>query len=210
MHNTSNEFEFRVLWSKIEKKCEQKTSMSKFLKYFKAQWMDSIFCNWRIFQTPPGFTTTNNPIESYNAIIKKFFTNRLKLNIIPALETFKNECIGPESSRKFEYATKKTITRSMENKSKKLKIENFKKIDKHLYKYKHTKGDISTINLNNETCTCNEIVDKGVCIHLIRVALLEKYNLQGMITNDKFSTRLMRRKKPASEDKNSSSSFSAN
>ena len=64
----------------------------------------------------------------------------------------------------------------MENKSKKLKIENFKKIDKHLYKYKHTKGDISTINLNNETCTCNEIVDKGVCIHLIRVALLEKYN----------------------------------
>ena len=77
-----------------------------------------------------------------------------------------------------------------------------------MYKYKHTKGDISTINLNNETCTCNEIVDKGVCIHLIRVALLEKYNLQGMITNDKFSTRLMRRKKPASEDKNSSSSFS--
>jgi hypothetical protein len=64
----------------------------------------------------------------------------------------------------------------MENKSKKLKIEKFNKIDKHLYKNKHTKGDISTINLNNETCRCNEIVDKGVCNHLIRVALLEEYN----------------------------------
>ena len=77
-----------------------------------------------------------------------------------------------------------------------------------MYKYKHTKGDISTININNETCSCNEIVDKGVCIYLIRVALLEKYNLQGMITNDKFSTRLMRCEKPASKDKNSSSSLS--
>jgi transposase-like protein len=72
LQNTSNEFEFRVLWSKIEKKWQKKPSMSKFLKYFKAQWMDSIFCNWQIFQTPPGFTTTNNPIESYNAMIKNF------------------------------------------------------------------------------------------------------------------------------------------
>ena len=89
----------------------------------------------------------------------------------------------------------------MENKPKKLKIENFKKINKHLYKYKHTKGGISTINLTNETCTCYEIVDKSVCIHLVCVALLEKHNLNGMVTNDKFSTRTMRRIKQTSEDK---------
>jgi hypothetical protein len=34
--------------------------------------------------------TTNNPIESYNSVIKKFFTNRLKLNVVAMLKIFKN------------------------------------------------------------------------------------------------------------------------
>ena len=60
--------------------------MKAFHAYFKKQWMESEFCNWQIYQTPPGFTTTNNPIESYNGMLKAFFTNRLKLNLVPPLE----------------------------------------------------------------------------------------------------------------------------
>ena len=68
----------------------------------------------------PGYATTNNPIESYNATIKKFFTNRFKLNLIPALEIFKSDCIIPELSIRFDYAIVKTVTISMQNKAKKL------------------------------------------------------------------------------------------
>ena len=122
----------------------------QFYRYFKTQWIENIFSNWQIFQTPAGFTTTNNPVESYNAIIKRFFTNRLKLNLIPALEIFKNECIEPESSREFHYAKTKEVTACLENKAKKLDESKFIKIDKHLYQYNHKNGDISTINLTNE------------------------------------------------------------
>ena len=53
---------------------------------------------------------------------KRFFTNRLKLNIIPAVQIFKTECIEPESSREFKYANRKHVTTTNENEAK-----NFKK-----------------------------------------------------------------------------------
>ena len=34
---------------------------------------------------------TNSPIESFNNVIKKFFTNRFKFNMLPALEKFEEE-----------------------------------------------------------------------------------------------------------------------
>ena len=132
--------------------------MKAFHAYFKKQWMESEFCNWQIYQTPPGFTTTNNPIESYNGKLKAFFTNRLKLNLVPPLEIFKNDCIIPESSFAFTYVTQKLVTIPLENKA------------KHLYEYNHVNGQISTINLSNQTCTCSDTIDKGICLPLIRVS----------------------------------------
>jgi hypothetical protein len=94
--------------------------MKKFHKYFKKQWVESTFCNWQIFKTPPGYATTNNPIESYNNKIKTLFTNRLKLNILRALEIFKSDCIEPESKSVFNYGKEIFITKSLENKANKL------------------------------------------------------------------------------------------
>ncbi|RNA33331.1 hypothetical protein BpHYR1_028252 [Brachionus plicatilis] len=52
------------------------------------QWIDSPFCNWQLFQTPPGYSMSNCPIESYNGKIKKFFTDRTKFNLLPVFELF--------------------------------------------------------------------------------------------------------------------------
>ena len=76
--------------------------------------------------------------------------------------------------------------------------------DKHLYQYQHKNGDISTINLTNEKCTCYETVDKGLCLHLIRVAIIEKHHLSGLKSIGKFSMRLNRRKKQVDIDRSSS------
>ena len=180
--------------------------MLQFYRYYKTQCIESIFSNWRIYQTPAGYFTTNNPMESYNAIIKRFFTNRLKFNIIPALEIFKNECIEPESSREFHYAKTKEVTTCLEKKAKKLDESKFIKLDKHFNQYQHKNGDISSINLTNEKCTCYETVDNRLCLHLIRKAIIEKHHLPGLKNIDKFSIRLNRRKNQV--DIESSSSFS--
>ena len=50
--------------------------LETFIEYFSKQWLDGVFCNWCIFNTPPGYSTTNNPVESNNAVIKNFFTFR--------------------------------------------------------------------------------------------------------------------------------------
>ena len=79
-----------------------KWGLGEFATYFRKQWVDSLFSNWMLFSTPPGYATTNNPLESYNAIIKAFFTNRSKLNIVDMLNTFK-QVIQYESSKLCNY-----------------------------------------------------------------------------------------------------------
>ena len=49
--------------------------------------------NWQIFYTPAGYPMTNSPIESCNNIIKKFFTNRIKYNILPVCEIFEKQIV---------------------------------------------------------------------------------------------------------------------
>ena len=63
----------------------------------KQQWVESKFNKWCVFNKSKGYSTTNNPIESYNNTIKRFFTNRVRLNVVTALEAFE-EAVKYESS----------------------------------------------------------------------------------------------------------------
>jgi hypothetical protein len=62
-------------------------------KYFCEQWLDSDFCNWQIFNSPQGFASTNNSIESFNSRIKKFFTKREKLSLSRTIDRLYDELI---------------------------------------------------------------------------------------------------------------------
>ena len=67
-----------------------------------------------------GYATTNNPIEQYNAIIKKNFTNRFKLNIVAMLESFK-DVIQYESSKliTYKFVSAKLVDERMISRAKK-------------------------------------------------------------------------------------------
>ena len=74
--------------------------MPDFHKYFLRQWIGrkndkgvwkkSKFRNWQLFNTPPGYSCTNSPIESYNRQIKHSFTCRVKFDMIPAMKVFED------------------------------------------------------------------------------------------------------------------------
>ena len=87
LHNCQNRLEFLAKYRVFEEKW--KSWKKKFCKYFGKQWVESRFCNWCVFSSPLGYSTTNNPIESYNNTIKSLFTNRLKLSLFHVLEIFK-------------------------------------------------------------------------------------------------------------------------
>ena len=199
MHNSVDQQQFDARWHKISNIWLKHPPLADFHKYFKKQWIESSFNKWAVFHTPPGYTTTNNPIESYNKSIKYYFTNRLKLNLIPAFEIFQ-ELVYTESSAYFDYKTKIQITKTQENNAKKLEKDKFSKINQKLYHYKHNNGKISDINLENKTCACRYFLDRGTCLHLIYAAQKERVDLPGLQIFDKFSINRRRKLQRSKKD----------
>ena len=154
--------------------------MSSFCKYFHKQWVESRFCNWCVFSSPIGYTTTNNPIESYNNTIKRFFTNRLKLTLFHVLEIFKT-VIQYESSKNEILQKDLLVTKKLVNKANTLPMSRIKKISPNKYTYEHRNGKIANINLSEKFCSCNVMCDKGICEHLVKIALITKLSLPGLI-----------------------------
>ncbi len=188
MHNSADQLEYNSRWAEISRKWLKIPELKSFHSYFEKQWIKSKFNKWSVFHSPPGFTTTNNPIESFNKTIKQFFTDNLKLNLVPAFEVFKT-LIYEESSKLFKYETIVKVTKKLENKSKRLEALKFVKITSTEYVYNHKNDQVSIIDLLKKTCTCNFHTDRGICLHLVYVARIEKVVLPGMVFVEKFSTR---------------------
>ncbi|CAF1028296.1 unnamed protein product [Brachionus calyciflorus] len=69
----------------IISKWETFLELKQFKTYFVSQWIESQWLNWQLFSRPPGFSTTNNNVESINGQIKKFFAKYRRGSI--------NECL---------------------------------------------------------------------------------------------------------------------
>lgn len=50
-------------------------------QYIFEQWMSGRYASWQCFFTPPGFATTNNPVETFNSKLKTFYTLRQRLKM---------------------------------------------------------------------------------------------------------------------------------
>jgi len=55
--------------------------LTAFAKYVKSQWLEGNFSNWQCFLTPPGYATTNNPVEQFNRALKRDYTHHRQLKM---------------------------------------------------------------------------------------------------------------------------------
>ena len=62
------------------------------------------------------------------------------------------------------------------------------------------------MDLNKEWCSCNEMFDKTMCLHLVKIAIHENYLLPGMKPKSKTSRIRRREKLKISNDHESSDS----
>lgn len=176
-----------------------KNSLKDFISYFNKQWIDSSFKNWQIFCTPAGYPMTNSPIESYNNIIKKFFTNRVKYNILPVCEIFETQIIiQSRSIREFPrlipipLSIKKTaITQVCTDKI----TESLNELDDngnpiHVYDHRYKIAFSSEcFCIDCCYCSCCYFVDKGICLHLVACLFKNKVNYPGLLTSKYFVNR---------------------
>ena len=78
------EYEYETFKKLVFDKWNSYPELKHFIAYVIPQWFEGTFCNWHIFKSPPGFANTNNPMESFNKIIKA----RFRENILYTLKHF--------------------------------------------------------------------------------------------------------------------------
>ena len=67
------------------------------------------------------------------------------------------------------------------------------------YKYNHSCGKSSFIDLENKECSCIYMFDHGICAHLVRIALIEEIALPGMVAHTKLVTKQREKAKKLAE-----------
>jgi ATP:corrinoid adenosyltransferase len=77
LHSSISPMEYNQLYAVTFRKwCNQ---CREFAYYFENQWNSgTAFNQWKIHCCPPGVATTNNSLESFNAIFKRTYTNHTR------------------------------------------------------------------------------------------------------------------------------------
>ena len=115
------------------------------------------------------------------------------------LKMFKN-VIQYESSKLFnyEFVTIKQVDTKLMKKARGLILAKFANLscnNDKIYKYTHSNGKTSIIDMPSQNCSCIYMFDHGICAHLIRIAIIEEIALPGMVAH----TRLINKRREKAE-----------
>ena len=109
----------------------------------------------------------------------------MRLNIIPAIGIF-DEVLAAESNKDVNISSEVVLTTKMHNQAIKVCPKSkFRQVDDLIYEYVHKDGHISKVNLEEKDCTCPDIVDRGICGHLIVAATMANLQLSSGLTIEK-------------------------
>ena len=76
VHSTVNEDTFNSMYQEKERKWVA-LAPAGFASYFRKQWIDGDFTNWKVFNGDAEVAATNNALESFNKTIKKMYTHSI-------------------------------------------------------------------------------------------------------------------------------------
>ena len=188
------EYEFDKYKSIVLTKWRSYPELADFVIYFIPQWMEGAFTNWHIFKSPPGFANTNNPMESFNKIIKARFTNFEEMPLIAFIMVIIEHLIPfySENSKEFFFYRiphKKTV--AIAHKLDELKYEMSGFIECSYKGRVHT----HTINFDLKSCTCRWFWSFAVCAHLVAACDLYNRDLKGYTKPKRFVYRPKRGRK---------------
>uniref|UniRef100_H3GH81 MULE transposase domain-containing protein n=1 Tax=Phytophthora ramorum TaxID=164328 RepID=H3GH81_PHYRM len=81
LHFARSEAEFRQQLEEVQEEWLKLPELTSFVSYFNTVWLNEMMWRWQCYHTPSGFAATNNPVETYNASIKRDVTLRRKLKV---------------------------------------------------------------------------------------------------------------------------------
>jgi hypothetical protein len=83
MHFCETQDEYRyIYYTTLQEWRKGPFELVEFAHYFDKQWgPSSRFANWQMFHTPQGYSSTNNPVETFNAVVKKVNMHNTQTNL---------------------------------------------------------------------------------------------------------------------------------
>ena len=86
-------------------------------EYFETQWLLPVFDRWQIFRNHPGYPNTNSNIESFNAIVKRDITERIKLSVSEVMTKLRILIINYSTKHAKTFATIPSFDKEIKEKA---------------------------------------------------------------------------------------------
>ena len=146
-----------------------------FIDYFKKQWLSYPFNNCQIFNTPPGYATTNT-CESFNKRIKEDYTINKKRHILDCFMIMEKMIINySTNAHTFKlYPCSLNHDKAVLDKASRLNANNFMQITINIIRFdsiNKTTGLTSSrrIQIFPYYCDCITFLDLAYCHHLLAI-----------------------------------------
>lgn len=185
------EYEYEPYKAIVLAKWSKHADLADFVAYVIPQWFEGPFSNWQIFKSPPGFAATNNPLESFNKIIKDQFTNYDEQPLLAFIGIVITHLIPFYSRSEKEFLFYriphkrcKAIATQMD--TLKFSMEGFIQCTYKGLIHTHT------IDFNLKSCSCRWFWSFAVCAHLVAACDFYNYELKGYTKPKIFLVRKKR------------------
>lgn len=140
--------------------------MKEFASYFSTQWLGERFNTWQIFNTPPGFASTDNPVESFNKVLKYYFTNREQLTVALFVQVILEQVIEFYSKNHRTFFFYRQPDKNCKSVASKIGDERLKLATDSIAYYTGLRSTYQ-INFSHNSCTCKYYLAYAMCAHLV-------------------------------------------
>ncbi|KAE9060445.1 hypothetical protein PF006_g31638 [Phytophthora fragariae] len=101
MHFARSHTEFVAMRGYFLKRLRDVRELRGFAQYINGQWLTGRYSTWQLYWTPTGFASTNNPVETFNVVLKRDYTLRRRLKMGALLQELSNCCKDKSASERF-------------------------------------------------------------------------------------------------------------
>ncbi len=147
-------------------KYEHVEGIKKFIGYFNNYWILSCFNLWHIFNTPPGFSTTNHSVSSFINDLKKLFNNYSDLSLNEYVTTLMVFAVSKYGSNKIKFGLIPTADEKLLFKVRTFNNEMSEKINENQVCF----NSLISLDLKDKSCSCSWYIKNKIRHHLIRAS----------------------------------------
>jgi hypothetical protein len=152
-----------------------KEILPEFINYFKDNWLKGNYIRWKIYNSPPGFSTTNSPLEAFNNCIKRDDTQRKILSVLEFMKC-SMRMVRFYSINSKEFKTEPKISsKALKLSQTFAKMDYFNRLKPGVYEFDN--GDSyqgsCVVQSRLGICSCKYFLKSKICSHLDGLDLIK-------------------------------------